>query len=146
MMPLAYAVCDVHELLERTIFFRRSAVFMGFKSPAVYAIGVIENAVKVGMFLVDMASHKILILAFEELLTYLLTVLQSSFRSNFTGLETDNEVLGKNGTSACSVCPYFFIVTVSLFGNRAAPLCNNQSAVVRLIRVGDVFQCCKLIS
>ena len=119
---------------------------MSFKSPAVYAVGVIENAVEVGMLLVDMASHKILILAFEKLLAYLLTVLQSSFWSNFTGLETDNEVLGKNGTPACTVCPYFFIVMVSLFGNRAAPLCNNQSAVVRLIGIGDVFQCCKLIS
>ena len=121
-------------------------VFMGFKSPAVYAVGIIENTMQVRMLLVDMTSHEILILAFEELLTYLLTVLQSSFGSNFTGLETDNEVLGKNGTSACSVCPYFFIVTVSLFGNRAAPLRNDQSAVVRLIGIGDVFQCCKLIS
>ena len=89
---------------------------MRFKSPAVYAIGVIENAVKVGMFLVDMASHKILILAFKELLAYLLTELQGSLRRDLTGLETHNEVLGKNGTSACSVRPDFFIVTVSLFG------------------------------
>ena len=119
---------------------------MRFKSPAVDAIRIVENAMQVGMLLVDMASHEILILAFEKLLTYLLTVLQSSFGSNFTGLETDNEVLGKNATSACTVCPYFFIVTVSLFGNRAAPLRNDQSAVVRLIGIGDVFQCCKLIS
>ena len=119
---------------------------MGFKSPAVNAVGIIENAMQMYMTFINMASHEILILAFEKLLTYLLTVLQSSFRINFTGLETDNEVLGKNGTSACSVCPYFFIVTVSLFGNRAAPLRNDQSAVVRLIGIGDVFQCCKLIS
>ena len=72
---------------------------------------------QVRMLLVNMTSHEILILAFEKLLTYLLTVLQSSFGSYFTGLETDNEVLGENGTSACSVRPYFFIVTVSLFGN-----------------------------
>lgn len=117
MILPAYAVCDVHELFERTIFFRRSAVFMGFKSPAVNAVGIIENAMQMYMTFINMASHEILILAFEELLTYLLTVLQSSFGSNFTGLETDNEVLGKNGTSACTVCPYFFIVTVSLFGN-----------------------------
>ena len=119
---------------------------MRFKSPAVNAVGIIENTMQVRMLLVDMASHEILILAFKKLLTYLLTVLQSSFGSNFTGLETDNEVLGKNGTPPCTVCPYFFIVTVSLFGNRAAPLCDDQSAVVRLIGVGDVFQCCKLIS
>ena len=119
---------------------------MRFKSPAVNAVPIVENAMQVRMLLVNMASHKILILAFEKLLTYLLTVLQSSFGSNFTGLKTDNEVLGKNGTPACTVCPYFFIVTVSLFGNRAAPLCYDQPAVVRLIRVGDVFQCCKLIS
>ena len=121
-------------------------VFMGFKSPAVYAVGIIENTMQMYMTFINMASHKILILAFKELLTYLLTVLQSSFGSNFTGLETDNEVLGENGTPACTVCPYFFIVTVSLFGDRAAPLCYDQPAVVRLIGVGDVFQCCKLIS
>ena len=90
---------------------------MRFKSPAVNAVGIIENRMKMNVFLVDMASHEILILAFEELFTYLLTDLQSSFGSNFTRLETDNEVLGENGTSACSVCPNFFIVTVSLFGN-----------------------------
>ena len=91
-------------------------VFVSLKSPAVNAVGIIENHMKVRMPLVDMASHEILILAFEKLLTYLLTVLQSSFGSNFIGLETDNEVLGENGTSACSIRPYFFIVTVSLFG------------------------------
>ena len=121
-------------------------VFVCFKSPAVYAVGIIENAVQMYMTFINMASHKILILAFKKLLTYFLTVLQSSFWSNFTGLETDNEVLGKNGTPACTVCPYFFIVTVSLFGDRAATLCDDQSAIVRLIRIGDVFQCCKLIS
>ena len=119
---------------------------MRFKSSAVDAVGVIENTMQMYMTFINMASHEILILAFKKLLTYLLTVLQSSFWSNFTGLETDNEVLGKNGTPACTVCPYFFIVTVSLFGNRAAPLCYNQPAVVRLVGIGDVFQCCKLIS
>lgn len=119
---------------------------MSFKSPAVYAVDIIENTMQMYMTFINMASHKILILAFKKLLAYLLTVLQSSFGSNFTGLETDNEVLGKNGTPACTVCPYFFIVTVSLFGNRAAPLCNNQPAVVRFVWIGDVFQCCKLIS
>lgn len=121
-------------------------VFVSLKSPAVYAVGIIENAMQVDMTFINMASHEILILAFEKLLTYLLTVLQSSFGCDFTGLETDNEVLGKNGTPACTVCPYFFIVTVSLFRNRAAPLCNNQSAVVCFVGIGYVFQCCKLIS
>ena len=92
------------------------------------------------MFLVDMASYKILILAFEELLAYLLTELQCSFGSNFPRLETDDKVLGKNGTSACSIRPYFFIVTVSLFRIGAAPLCEDQSAVICLFRVGDVLQ------
>lgn len=113
---------------------------MSFKSPAVDAVGIIKNHMKVRMLLVDMASHKILILAFEKLLTYLLTELQGSFGSDLTGLETHNEVLGENGTSACSVRPYFFIVTVSLFGIGAAPLRENQSAVIRLFGVGYVFQ------
>lgn len=113
---------------------------MSFKSPAVNTVGVIENHMKVCMLLVDMASHKILILAFEELLTYLLTDLQSSLRHNLTGLETDNEVLGEDGASACSVRPYFFIVMMSLFGIGAAPLSKNQSAVICFFGVGDILQ------
>ena len=113
---------------------------MSFKSPAVDAVGIIENTMKVRMLLVDMASHEILILAFQKLLTYLLTELQCSLRRDFPRLETHNEVLGENGTSACSVRPYFFKVTMSLFGIGAAPLCENQSAVIRLFGVGDIFQ------
>ena len=48
-------------------------VLMGFKSSAVDAIGVIENCMEMNMLLVDVAGHEILILAFEKLLTYLLT-------------------------------------------------------------------------
>ena len=113
---------------------------MSFKSPAVYTIGVIENAVEVGMFLVDMASHKILILAFEELLTYLLTELQGSLRCDLPRLETHDEVLGEDCASACSVRPYFFIVTVSLFRISAATLREDQSAVIRLFGICDILQ------
>lgn len=113
---------------------------MSFKSLAVYAVGVIENHMKVCMLLVDMASHEILILAFKELLAYLLTELQGSLWSDLTGLETHDEVLGEDGASACSVHPYFFIVTVSLFGISTAPLCEDQSAVIRLFGIGYVFQ------
>ena len=113
---------------------------MRFKSPAVDAIRIVENAMQVGMLLVDMAGHEILILAFQKLLTYLLTELQCTFGRDLTGLETDNEVLGEDCASACSVRPYFFVVTVSLFGIGAAPLRENQSAVIRLFGVGYVFQ------
>ena len=113
---------------------------MSFKSPAVDAVGIIENAMKVRMLLVDMASHEILILAFEKLLAYLLTELQCSLWRDLTGLETDNEVLGENGTSACSVRSYFFIITVSLFRIGAAPLRENQSAVIRLFGISDILQ------
>ena len=113
---------------------------MRFKSPAVDAIRIVENAMQVGMLLVDMAGHEILILAFKELLTYLLTELQCSFGSNFPRLKTDDKVLGENGTSACSVRPYFFIVTVSLFGICATPLSKNQSTVICLFGIGDVLQ------
>ena len=92
------------------------------------------------MILVDVAGHKILIFAFEELLTYLLTELQCSFGSDLTGLETDDKVLGEDGVSACSVRPYFFKVTVSLFRIGAAPLREDQSAVVRLFGICDVLQ------
>ena len=113
---------------------------MSFKGSPVNAVGVIENTMQMDMLLVDMASHEILILTFEELLAYLLTDLQSSLRHNLPRLEAHNEVLGKDRTSACTVCPYFFVVTVSLFGIRAAPLCNNQSAVICFFGIGDVFQ------
>ena len=92
------------------------------------------------MSFVGMAGHEILIFAFEKLLTYLLTELQCSLRRDLPRLETDDKVLSKNGTSACSVRPYFFKVTVSLFRIGAAPLREDQSAVVGLFRVGDVFQ------
>ena len=113
---------------------------MSFKSPAVDAVGIIENTMKVRMLLVDMASHEILVLAFEKLLAYLLTELQGSLRRDLTGLETHNEVLGEDCASARSVRPYFFKVTVSLFGIGAAPLREDQSAVIRLFGVGYVFQ------
>ena len=119
---------------------------MRFKSSAVNAVGVIENAVEVGMFLVDMASHKILILAFEKLLTYLLTDLQSSLRQNLPRLETDNEVLCKDGAFARSEFPDLLKVMVCLFWIRAAPVCDDKSAVVRFFRIGDIFQRCKLIN
>ena len=113
---------------------------MGFKSPAVDAIRIVENAMEMRMVLVYVAGHEILIFAFQKLLTYLLTELQGSFGSDLTGLETDDEVLGEDCASACSVRPYFFIVTVSLFGISTAPLCEDQSAVIRLFGVGDIFQ------
>ena len=92
------------------------------------------------MLLVDMASHKILILAFKELLAYLLTELQGSLWSDFTGLKTHNEVLGEDCASARSVRPYFFKVMVSLFRIGAATLREDQSAVIRLFGIGYVFQ------
>ena len=92
------------------------------------------------MIFISMAGHEILVFAFKELLTYLLTELQCSLRSNFPRLEADDKVLGEDCASACSVRPYFFKVTVSLFGIGAAPLREDQSAVVRLFGVGDVFQ------
>jgi len=57
------------------------------------------------MLLVDMASHEILIFAFEELLTYLLTELQGSLRRDLPRLETDDKVLGENGAFARPVFP-----------------------------------------
>ena len=119
---------------------------MRFKSPAVDAVGVIKNYMKVRVVFVDVAGHEILILAFKELLAYLLTELQCSLRRDFPRLETDNEVLGEDGAFASSVRPYFFKVMVSLFRISAAPLRENQSAVIRLFRICDVVQCCKVIS
>ena len=113
---------------------------MSFKSPAVDAIRIVENAMEMRMVLVYVAGHEILVFAFEELLTYLLTELQCSFGSDLTGLETDDKVLGEDCASACSVRPDFFIVTVSLFGIGAAPLREDQSAVICLFGIGDVFQ------
>ena len=119
---------------------------MRFKSPAVNAVGIIENTMQVRMLFINMASHEILILAFEKLLTYLLTELQSSFRQNLPRLETDNKVLCENGAFARSAFPDLLKIMVCLFGIRAAPVCDDKTAVIRLFRIGDIFQRCKLIS
>ena len=47
------------------------------------------------MVLVYVAGHEILIFAFQKLLTYFLTELQCSLRSNFPRFETDNKVLAR---------------------------------------------------
>ena len=140
MMLSAYLVRDVHELLKRPVLLGSPAVFVRFKSPAVDAIRIVENAMEMRMVLVYVAGHIILVFAFEELLTYFLTELQCSLRRDFPRLETHNEVLGENGTSACSVRPYFFKVMVSLFGIGAATLREDQSTVIRLFGIGDIFQ------
>ena len=119
---------------------------MRFKSPAVDAVGIIENHMKVCVFLVDVAGHKILIFAFQKLLTYLLTELQGSLRRDLTGLETHDEVLGKNGAFACTVFPDLSKIMTCLQRIRAATFCYDKPAVVGLFGVGDVFQCCKLIN
>ena len=119
---------------------------MRFKSSAVNAVGIIENTMQVRMLLVNMTSHEILILAFEKLLTYLLTDLQCSLRQNLPRLETDNEVLCKTIAFPRSAFPDLLKVMVCLFGIRATPVCNNQSAVIGLVGVGDIFQRCKLIN
>ena len=113
---------------------------MRFKSSAVNAVGIIENTMQVRMLLVDMTSHEILILAFEKLLTYLLTDLQSSLRQNLPRLETDNEVLCKNIAFPRSAFSDLLKVMVCLFWIRAAPVCDDKSAVVRFFRIGDIFQ------
>ena len=119
---------------------------MCFKSSAVNAVGVIENAMQMSMLLVDMTSHEILILAFKKLLAYFLTDLQSSLRENLPRLETDNKVLGKNRAFARSTFPDFLKIMVCLFGIRAASICDDQPAVIRFFGIGDIFQRCKLIN
>ena len=119
---------------------------MRFKSPAVYAVGIIKNHMNMRMLLVDMAGHEILVFAFEELLTYLLTELQGSLWCDLTGLETHNKVLGKDGAFARTVFPDLSKIMTCLQRIRAATFGNNQSAVVGLFGVGDVVQCCKVIS
>ena len=118
---------------------------MRFKSSAVDAVGVIENYMKVRVVFVDVTSHEILIFAFKELLTYLLTELQCSLRSNFPRFETDDKVLGKNGAFARPVFPNLRKIMTRLQRIRAAAFGDNQSAVIRLFRICDVVQCCKVI-
>ena len=139
-MLSAYLVCDVHELLKGAILLCSPAVFVRFKSSAVDAIRIVENAMEMRMVLVYVAGHEILILAFQELLTYLLTELQGSFGSDLTGLKTDNEVLGENGAFARPVFPNLSKIMTCLQRIGAATLGDNQSAVIRLFGVGNVFQ------
>ena len=119
---------------------------MRFKSPAVDAIRIVENAMEMRMVLVYVAGHEILVFAFEELLAYLLTELQGSLRRDLTGLETDNKVLGKNGAFARPVFPNLRKIMTCLQRSRAATFCYDKPAVVGLVGVGDVVQCCKVIS
>ena len=119
---------------------------MGFKSPAVDAIRIVENAMEMCMVLVDVAGHKILIFAFEKLLAYSLTELQCSLWCDLPRLETDDKMLSENGAFACTVFPNLSKIMTCLQRIRAAPLGDNQSAVVGLFGVGDVVQCCKVIS
>ena len=119
---------------------------MRFKSPAVDAIRIVENAMEMRMLLVDMASREILILAFKELLTYLLTELQCSLRSNFPRFETDDKVLGENGAFARPMFPNLGKIMTCLQRIRAATFCYDKPAVVGFFGVGDVVQCCKLIN
>ena len=146
MMLTAYLVCDIHELLKRPVLLSSSAVLVRFKSPAVDAIRIVENAMEMRMILVDVAGHKILIFAFQKLLTYLLTELQCSLRSNFPRFETDDKVLGENGAFARPVFPNLSKIMTCLQRIRAATFCDDESAVIRLFRICDVVQCCKVIS
>ena len=98
------------------------------------------------MLLVDMTGHEILIFTFQKLLTYLLTELQCSFGSNFPRLKTDDKVLGENGAFACTVFPNLGKIMTCLQRSRAATFCYDKPAVVGLVGVGDVVQCCKVIS
>ena len=98
------------------------------------------------MIFISMAGHEILVFAFKELLTYLLTELQCSLRSNFPRLETDDKVLGEDGAFTRTVFPNLSKIMTCLQRIRAASFGDNQSAVVGLVGVGDVVQCCKVIS
>ena len=106
----------------------------------VQQVRIIEYAMQVYMQFINVDCQQKLVLIVQKFLAYLLADFQSPFGVNLTGLEADNEVLGEDCASACSVRPYFFVVTVSLFGIGAAPLRENQSAVIRLFGVGYVFQ------
>ena len=119
---------------------------MSFKSPAVDAIRIVENAMEMRMVLVYVAGHEILVFAFEELLTYLLTELQCTLRCDLPRLETDDKVLGENGAFARPVFPNLGKIMTCLQRIRAATFCDYQSAVIRLFRICDVVQCCKVIS
>ena len=119
---------------------------MRFKSPAVDAIRIVENAMEMRMVLVYVAGHEILIFAFQKLLTYFLTELQCSLRSNFPRFETDDKVLGENGAFARPVFPNLGKIMTCLQRIRAATFGDDESAVIRLFRICDVVQCCKVIS
>ena len=145
-MLSAYLVRDIHEFLKGAILLCSPTVFVRFKSPAVDAIRIVENAMEMRMVLVYVAGHEILIFAFQKLLTYFLTELQGSLRRDLTGLETDNKVLGKNGAFARPVFPNLGKIMTCLQRSRAATFCYDKPAVVGLVGVGDVVQCCKVIS
>ena len=81
MMLTAYLVRDVYELLKRPVLLGSPAVFVRFKSPAVDAIRIVENAMEMRMVLVYVAGHEILIFAFEELLILILNHMHEIIQS-----------------------------------------------------------------
>ena len=119
---------------------------MRFKSPAVDAIRIVENAMEMRMVLVYVAGHEILVFAFEELLAYLLTELQCSLRCDLPRLETDDKVLGEDRAFARPVFPNLSKIMTCLQRIRAATFGDDQSAVIRFFRISNVVQCCKVIS
>ena len=92
MVPLAYFIGQIKQLLPRS-FLLAALIFMCFKGLVIIHITVIENNVQMHMSFINMDGEEILILAFEEFFTQLLTDFQCPFGSDLPRLKALNKML-----------------------------------------------------
>ena len=92
MMPFAYLVRQVNELLPRT-FLDLALIHICLESSAVGTAHIIEDNVQMCVVGIGMDCEEVLVFAFEEFLAKFLADFQSSFRRDFTRLKALNEVL-----------------------------------------------------
>ncbi len=144
-MPLAYLVSNGAELVVRPVFLGISAVLQCLECKPIDEVSVIENTMQMNMTFIGMDCEKVLVLVFQVLLTHFLADLHSSFGSNFPRFECHNEVLCKDGASACACCCDLSIFFGSLVRITATHICADKPAVVGLFclsYIGYGFTCC----
>lgn len=137
MVPLAYLVRQVTELLPRTVF-DLALIHIRLKCPAVCSAHIIENTVEVNVVGVGMNCKEILILALEKFLAQFLADFQCSLRRDLARFEALNIVLREDGVQSRSASSDGFKILACLCRIRAAPVCEYEPAVVGLFGIGDI--------
>ena len=137
MMPLAYLVRQVTELLPRTVF-DLALIHIRLECPAVCSADVIEYHMDMSVVGVGMDCKGILILALEKYLAQFLADFQCSLRRDLARFEALNIVLREDGVQSRSASSDGFKILACLCRIRAAPVCEYEPAVVGLFGGGDI--------